>query len=87
MAIPDEEKARYQAFVLSLAKELGCMQYAPDTMLWHYTNGSALISILDSMTIYSTQISCLNDATELRYGSALFQEALHSSPAAALSPP
>jgi hypothetical protein len=76
MAIPEEEKARYQAFVVSLAKELGAMQYAPDTMLWHYTNGSALIKILDSMTIYSTQISCLNDATELKYGSRLFHGAL-----------
>ncbi len=76
MAIPTEEVERYQAFLLGIAKDLGAMQYLPDTMLWHYTNGSALISILDSMTIYSTQISCLNDATELKYGSTLFHDAL-----------
>jgi hypothetical protein len=35
-----------------------------------------LIAILDSMSIYSTHISCLNDTSELRYGSKLFQEAL-----------
>ncbi len=82
MAIPNEEISRYQAFIVDLAKEMGSLNFAPDTMLWHYTNGSALISILDSMTIYSTQISCLNDSTELRYGSTLFQEALRDLRAA-----
>jgi hypothetical protein len=76
MPIPDDEIKRYQAFVLSLAKEMGSLKFAPEAMLWHYTNGSALLAILGSMSIYSTQISCLNDATELRYGSRLFQDAL-----------
>jgi hypothetical protein len=76
MALPDEEIAGYQAFILDVAMRLGSMQYEPDTMLWHYTSGSALIAILDSMSIYSTQISCLNDATELKYGSTLFHDAL-----------
>ena len=52
------------------------MTIPPDTILWHYTNGQALLQIVDSMSIFSTQISCLNDATELRYASRLFQEAL-----------
>ena len=76
MSIPEEEKERYQAFVLAIAKALGSMRYGPETMLWHYTSGSSLIKILDSMSIYSTQISCLNDATELKYGSTLFHDAL-----------
>lgn len=76
MSIPEEEKGRYQSFVLEIAKELGAMRFPPETMLWHYTNGSSLIAILESMSIYSTQISCLNDATELKYGATLFHGAL-----------
>jgi hypothetical protein len=76
MSIPEEEKERYQAFVLAIANALGSMRYGPETMLWHYTNGSSLIAILESMSIYSTQISCLNDATELKCGSTLFHDAL-----------
>ncbi|MGB6828967.1 MAG: DUF2971 domain-containing protein [Terracidiphilus sp.] len=77
MTIPGEEIALYQAFILEVAKELGAMQCPPDKMLWHYTNGAALISILNSNEIYSTQISCLNDSTELKYGSRLFHTALN----------
>jgi len=76
MSIPQGEKDRYGAFVLAIARALGSMSYGPETLLWHYTNGSSLIAILDSMSIYSTQISCLNDATELKYGSTLFHDAL-----------
>src|ERR1700744_2548066 len=76
LSIPEDEKKRYRDFTLELSQELGSILSPPETMLWHYTNGSALISILDSMSIYSTHISCLNDTTEMRYGSSLFQEAL-----------
>lgn len=76
MSIPSDERQRYIAFALQLTRELNSLAIPPDTMLWHYTNGSALIAILDSMSIFSTQISCLNDTTEMRYGSKLFQAAL-----------
>jgi hypothetical protein len=58
------------------------MDIPPDTILWHYTNGPALIAIIDSMSIFSTHISCLNDSTELRYASRLVREALAELPSA-----
>ena len=41
--------------------------------------GSTLISIFESMSLYSTQLSCLNDSTELRYASRHFQQALRAA--------
>jgi len=38
----------------------------PELIVWHYTSGPGLISIIESGTLYSTQVSCLNDATEIR---------------------
>jgi hypothetical protein len=76
MLIPQEERGRYVNFAVQLSRDLGSTAIPPDNVLWHYTDGSALTSILNTMSIYSTHISCLNDTTELRYGSKLFQEAL-----------
>ncbi len=52
------------------------MEITPDTILWHYTNGAAFLAIVDSMSIFSSHISCLNDASELRYATKLLREAL-----------
>jgi hypothetical protein len=38
--------------------------------------GSSLLGILDSHSIFATQVSCLNDSTEIRYASKLYQAAL-----------
>jgi Protein of unknown function (DUF2971) len=76
MPIPDDEKQRYMNFAIQLTRELESIKIPPGTLLWHYTNGSSLIAILDSMTIFSTHLSCLNDTTEWRYGSNLLQDAM-----------
>jgi hypothetical protein len=78
MPIAAEEKKAYNDFAVELARELGSVLTPPETILWHYTSGPALIAILESMTLFSTQLSCLNDTTELRYASKLFQEALRA---------
>jgi hypothetical protein len=78
MPIPADETDRYRQFFLQIARDLNSMAIPPDTTLWHYTHGTALLQIIDSMSIFSTQISCLNDTTELRYASRLFHEALVS---------
>jgi hypothetical protein len=67
---------QYINFAVELTKDLNSISKAPDTILWHYTTGATLISIFESMSLYSTQLSCLNDSTELRYASRLFQQAL-----------
>ena len=35
--------------------------------VWHYTSGQALVAILNTGTLFSTQVSCLNDTLEQRY--------------------
>ena len=76
--ITDEDKLRYVNCAVQVALDLNVTAIAPDTILWHYTTGSTLISIFESMSLYSTQLSCLNDSTELRYASRHFQQALRS---------
>ena len=76
MPIPDAEKLRYADFVQELWRELDAIAIPPETILWHYTTGSSLVAILESMTLYSTHISCLNDSSEVRYGASCFREAL-----------
>jgi len=70
----DNEK--YQKFLHAQVERLGSFKFDPETLLWHYTNGSGLLGILSSGTLYSTQVSCLNDSSEIRYGQVLFQKAL-----------
>lgn len=82
MPIADDEKKAYNDFAVELTRELGSVLILPDKILWHCTSGPALIAILETMTIFSTQLSCLNDTTELRYASNLFQEALRTKRAA-----
>jgi hypothetical protein len=55
---------------------LGSLDFGGDVLLWHYTNGDRLIGIVESGTLYSTQVSCVNDSSEVRYGQALFKKAL-----------
>lgn len=71
-----EEDKQYLAFIEGQAKTLRNLDFTGDEVLWHYTTGDALLSIVDSGTVYATQISCLNDSTELRYGIQLLREAL-----------
>jgi hypothetical protein len=39
----------------------------PDGPLYHYTSGDGLIGIIRSKQLWSTQIACLNDSTEIGY--------------------
>lgn len=78
MPISHDEKKQYLDFALELAKELKSVSVPPDTVLWHYTSGPSLITIFETMTLYSTQLSCLNDTTELRYASRHFQQAMQA---------
>ena len=48
----------------------------PELIVWHYTSGHGLLSIIESGTLFSTQVSCLNDATEIRYAASKLREAL-----------
>ncbi len=67
---------KYQKFLDLQVERLASFKFDPDTLLWHYTNGGGLLGILNTRTLYSTQVSCLNDSSEIRYGQALFKKAL-----------
>ena len=60
----DEDIKEYYQFCLHHAHSLS--RALPDE-LWHYTDATGLIGILQSKQIWSTQISCLNDASEQRH--------------------
>ena len=70
----DQETVDQYSGVLAsiIAKRL--LRPAPAN-LWHYTNGDGLIRILESGELWSTQVSCLNDATEFKYAIRLAREA------------
>jgi hypothetical protein len=65
----------YLPFVLTLLNKLECIP-DPEEMLWHYTTSAGLIGIIESGSIFATQVSCLNDSTEIRYYSMSFRTAL-----------
>jgi hypothetical protein len=68
--------AKYQEFLEAQAARLGSFAFDHEMLLWHYTTGAGLLGIVSSGTIYSTQVSCLNDSSEIRYGQDLFKKAL-----------
>lgn len=62
-------------------RELNKLARTPPPVLWHYTDGTALIAIVETGSLWATQLSCLNDYSELSYAMRLVRrelEALHS---------
>jgi Protein of unknown function (DUF2971) len=64
----------YANFISRAAMQLS--SEPADKVVWHYTNGDGLIGIIESGSIYATQIACLNDNTEMRYSSSLLRQQL-----------
>src|SRR5579872_4367132 len=71
-----EDMRGYGEFFESQLKELKCLDFAGDTILWHYTTGDSLIKIIESGELYATQVSCLNDSTEVRYSAGVLLNAI-----------
>ncbi len=76
MSVTVEENNKYRDFCIRIAREGGCFDFQPDQLVWHYTDGPGLLGILQSSTLYATQVSGLNDAKETRHASDLFAKAL-----------
>src|SRR5690348_540088 len=77
MPVTDEDHRRYNEFLFSVAKDvLQCVTPPASKLLWHYTDGQGLLGIVQSGSLYATQVSCLNDAAEIRYASRIFKSAL-----------
>jgi len=73
---PEDVEKKYHPFITERVKALASFQFSNDIVLWHYTTGAGLIGIIESGTLYSTQVSCLNDSSEIRYASSIFKNAL-----------
>ncbi len=75
--ITQEESQSYIDFRLEVVQDLlPNFQHSRPPVLWHYTSGDSLIKIIDSSTMWSTQVSCVNDQVELRYAQLMFYHAL-----------
>jgi hypothetical protein len=75
MPVTPEETKKYIEFVQSHINLLNGMNIGGSQIVWHYTTGDALINIVQSGSLYSTQVSCLNDRTEVHYGTTLLRDA------------
>jgi Protein of unknown function (DUF2971) len=80
MPVKAEENKKYLAFVEAEVATLQSLLGEADKnqLVWHYTTGDALINIVETGAFYATQVGCLNDSTEVRYGENLLRDAFLS---------
>jgi hypothetical protein len=76
MPVTLEENEKYGAFVRAKAQELGLFDYKPEDIVWHYTDGPGFLGILQSASIYATQVASLNDRNETKYATDLFKSSI-----------
>src|SRR5258708_5449110 len=77
MPVTVEENNKFRDFVSRIAQEGGCFDFKPDQIVWHYTNGTGFLGILQSSQLYATQVAALNDASETRHASDLYTKAVN----------
>jgi hypothetical protein len=70
-AVTEEELGHYAQFRDYVFKQF--VRPLPP-ILWYYTSASTFADILQSMSVWSTQISCLNDHTEFPYAVRLLRD-------------
>jgi hypothetical protein len=73
--ITPEEMQKFGAFMEEQVKLLKVLEFNNQDIIWHYTSGDALLGVVETGTLYATQVSCLNDSTEIRYGAKLLRDA------------
>jgi hypothetical protein len=71
------EHEKYRHFVSAIAQEMGVFGFDPEEIVWHYTTGEGLLGIIESGTIFATQVACLNDKSEIRYATELYRSAIN----------
>jgi hypothetical protein len=76
MEITLEENEKYRRFVSDVAREMSVFEFGRDDIVWHYTNGAGFLGILQSSTLFASQVSCLNDTTETKYATDLYKKAV-----------
>jgi hypothetical protein len=73
--VTPEEIQKFNAFIEEQVKFLKVLEFNREEIIWHYTSGDALLGAVETGTLYATQVSCLNDSTEIRYGAKLLRDA------------
>jgi Protein of unknown function (DUF2971) len=76
MPVTQQENDHYRDFVNRLAIQLGIFEVDQSRLIWHYTSGAGLLGILQSATLFATQVSALNDAKETNFATELYREAI-----------
>ncbi len=76
MPVTAEETAKYREFTSNVAQELGVFDVPRDQIIWHYTDGNGFLGILQSASVYATQVACLNDSRETKYATDLFRASI-----------
>jgi|SRR5580704_488653 hypothetical protein len=85
--VTEVEQNAYYDFVASMAPTFVPQELLqPGELLWHYTNGNALLKILESKSLLATQVACLNDSDEIMYASHLLADAIKEVAASATEP-
>jgi hypothetical protein len=76
MPVTPQENEKYRQYVSDIAREMGVFDFKPDQIVWHYTNGEGFLGIIQSATLYATQVASLNDVRETKYGTDLYKDAV-----------
>jgi hypothetical protein len=76
MQVTLHENEKYRQFVSDIATEMGVFDFKGEDVVWHYTNGTGFLGILQSATIHAAQVSSLNDTTETKYASDIYKKAV-----------
>jgi hypothetical protein len=76
MPVTLQENNVYREFVSKMAAELGVFDLKSQEIVWHYTNGEGFLGVLQSSTLFATQVAALNDSKETEYATDLFKQAV-----------
>jgi hypothetical protein len=78
MPVTPQENEKYRQFVNNIAIELGIFDFPSEQIIWHYTDGAGFLGILQSATVFATQVASLNDSRETKYGTDMFKAAIEA---------
>src|ERR1035441_128251 len=73
MPVSQQENNTYREFVSNIATNLGVFDLQGQEVVWHYTDGEGFLGILQSSTLFATQVAALNDSKETEYATDLFK--------------
>jgi hypothetical protein len=81
--MPTESPWKYvteadRALIQLLKRHVPIFADPPPGRLYHYTSGDNFIRIIESKTLWTTHISCLNDSKELFYAFDVFKKRIQA---------